>query len=194
VYDEGSNAISMARVVPFYPDESGYPDTGDDSDLTDASGQYTVNATPGQYFVRAERDGYFADEFRVDLTCFSTVNQDAQLRTGDCNQYCANWENRCNAQCAGLNFTTSSGTNACGFHDAKARNLCDNRERGSWVEYNQSGDTTHYVQCCEGTPVAISTPEAIIHSTIGNLYKRERVLQSSDTKQPVKLVVNVWNE
>lgn len=197
VTDQDGNPISSAQVTTFYPEDNGfggvpaystYP--SDASTITASDGTYSLTVKPGEYYVRASKDGYFAEESLVTPTCGETVTNDITVREGACNQYCANWQNRCNPQCDGQTF--AGGT--CSFHNESTRERCAGVERGTLVETGTVGNTSTYVRCCEGAPETMSTPPAVIESVIDNVLKKQRVLQNSETKQPVQLVVNVWNE
>jgi len=187
VYDENNNALSGVLVTAHYP--PGYSLT-EESTLTNTFGYYYLDAYVGSYLVSFKKANYFTEGFNVNLDYNESIVLNATLKEGSCNEACANWENRCNPQCEGRVFQTGS----CNYYDNATKDLCADKEVGTWVLYNSSGDVFTYVQCCEGAPFDVVKPQALISGEIEDLYKKVKLVKDQRTKQPVKLVINVWLE
>ncbi|MFC1648397.1 carboxypeptidase-like regulatory domain-containing protein [Nanoarchaeota archaeon] len=206
IVDADGNALDNVEIRAFYPPNfhtAAYT-TILDSTYTDVNGNFALETYVGKFVLRASRDEYFSQEATFDVVCDGVPTwSDVPLSEGECNSGCANWEGRCNAACEGREFVTGIGVDTCNFFDQAAMQICDNKEAGVMLQYEGPAEYNYnlvneeylYLQCCEGAPAVVVKPVATVTSGTGDvedLFKRVRIVTDADTKQPVKLVVNVW--
>lgn len=159
---------------------------------TAVGGSYNLIAPTGRYYFVASKDSYDNLFLMATITRNGVSYLNFSLNNGTCNDDCTDSGNNCKAACDGLTF---EGGSRCTFDNAKTRELCDNRTKGTDVLYDTiPGNDTHawFVNCCEAAPVIKYYAKAQTDSSkIKDLVQIEKVANLNG--DPVKVIVAVFN-
>ncbi|MFH1650131.1 MAG: hypothetical protein ABIA93_06280 [Candidatus Woesearchaeota archaeon] len=113
------------------------------------------------------------------------------LINASCHSDCTDYYGRCNPQCEGLNFTTSTGIEECKFYDERAKSACAYKLKGTNAIYNSTGDETYIVTCCEDAPIPTTTAITNATGTIDDVYKLKWLTNYQG--RPVTINILVWD-
>jgi len=155
------------------------------------------NIPVGTYYVTAQKEGYPTETRVVTIPANVLTTENFYLSRWGCNQFCGDFEGRCNMNCEGFDEgpdpeDPEGNARVCHFQTQEVMQACDGRITGTTVLLNFSGDMSTFVNCCEGTPYTIDTPPALIQGTMENIIKFSRVVTYG--AQPTNIVVVTWKD